>query len=231
MKDKKFISIVLAIIVIAFVAILVVNKTSKNSPNKSEVSQELNLRKISKEDLVKGNPNSKIIIYEYSDLECPFCKEYHKNLNAVVKEYPETVAWVYRHLPLEQLHSKAKTEAMAVECVSKLKGPKTAFEYLNKIFEITPSNNGLDIEKLPALAKELGVDEKKFKACLDKKETLSKVEKDAKEAMALGAQGTPFTVIEFQGQKTSFSGSLSKEQLKTIIDALLKIEKNNKQDN
>ena len=128
-------------------------------------------------------------------------------------------------MPLEQLHSKAKTEAIAVECVSKLKGPKTAFEYLNKIFEITPSNNGLDLEKLPALAKDLGVNEGEFKSCLDKKETLDKVEKDAKEAMALGAQGTPFTVIEFQGQKTSFSGSLTKEQLKTIIDALLKIEK------
>lgn len=225
MKDKKFISIVLAVIVIAFVAILIANKSSKNTSNKAEVSQELNLRKISKEDLVKGNPSAKIIIYEYSDLECPFCKEYHKNLSAVVKEYPETVAWVYRHLPLEQLHSKAKTEAIAVECVSKLKGPKTAFEYLNKIFEVTPSNNGLDLEKLPALAKDLGVNEGEFKSCLEKKETIDKVEKDAKEAMALGAQGTPFTVIEFQGQKTSFSGSLTKKQLKTIIDALLKIEK------
>ena len=101
-------------------------------------------------DHILGNPNAEVFIVEYSDLECPFCKQFHKSMLEIMSEYGAEgkVAWVYRHFPLDQLHSKARKEAEATECATELGGNDAFWEYTNKIFEITPSNNGLNLELL-----------------------------------------------------------------------------------
>ena len=54
----------------------------------------------------------------------------------------DNVRWVYRHFPLDSLHQKARTEALASECA----GEQGKFwEFTNSVFEVTPSNDGMDI--------------------------------------------------------------------------------------
>ena len=65
------------------------------------------MRPVTAGDHIVGNINSKIIIVEYSDLECPFCKMFHNTLHQVIEKSNGEVAWVYRHYPIPQLHSKA----------------------------------------------------------------------------------------------------------------------------
>lgn len=93
-----------------------------------------------------GNANAEIFIVEYSDLECPFCKRFHETMVKVMAQYEKgaQVAWVYRHFPLDAIHSKARKEAEATECATELGGNDMFWKYANKLMEITPSNNQLD---------------------------------------------------------------------------------------
>lgn len=95
-----------------------------------------------KKEVVRGNPDAKITIIEYSDLECPFCKRFHVTMEQVLATYGNDVRVVFRHFPLDSLHKKARTEANAVECA----GEQGKFwEFIDGIFAVTPSNDGLDI--------------------------------------------------------------------------------------
>src|SRR3989344_5485116 len=100
-----------------------------------------------------------IAIVEYSDLECPFCKTFQKTLHQIMDEYGESgkVAWVYRHFPLAQLHTKAAKEAEATECAAELGGNAAFWKYADRLFEVTPSNNNLELSQLPVIAAEVGL--------------------------------------------------------------------------
>ena len=69
-------------------------------------------------------------------------------MHQVIREKGDQVAWVYRHYPIPELHPKAFHEAEATECAWEQGGNSTFWKYIDKIFEITPSNNGLDEAKL-----------------------------------------------------------------------------------
>ncbi|MBI2020665.1 thioredoxin domain-containing protein [Candidatus Daviesbacteria bacterium] len=119
------------------------------------------------EDHVRGDRKARILLFEYSDLECPFCKRFHPTAQQVVNEYKGQVAWVYRHFPLDQIHSKADKEAEAVECAKDQGGEDAFWKMTDKIFEVTPSNNGLNLDDLPKLAGEIGLNSATLKSCLD----------------------------------------------------------------
>ncbi len=116
---------------------------------KNEVASiETKLKPVSPDDHILGDANAKIIIVEYSDLECPFCKVFHNTMHQVVEKSNGDVAWVYRHYPIPQLHKKAFREALATECAWEQKGNDGFWKYMDKLFEITTSNDGLDEARL-----------------------------------------------------------------------------------
>ena len=188
-----------------------------------EQNQKINLRDINKKtDHIRGAENAKITIVEYSDLECPFCKIVHSTMRDLLALYPKEIRLVYRHFPLKQLHSKAQKEAEATECAYDQGGNEAFCAYTDKIFEITPSNNGLDLNQLPIIALELGLNQGEFNNCLDSDKNKEKVEKDTEEAISAGGQGTPyFIIIDSKGNKIPVSGAIPIENFKQIIDKLL----------
>lgn len=186
-------------------------------------NQIASLDPVTKKDHILGNPNAKIVIVEYSDLECPFCKTFHKSMNQVMSEYGESgkVAWVYRHFPLS-FHSKADKEAQATECVAKLGGNAKFWEYTNKIFEITPANNGLDMSLLPKLAQEIGIDEAAFTACLASDEMKPIIEAGLASGIKAGVRGTPHSLILVDKKVVgTIDGAQPFAAVKAQIDALL----------
>lgn len=152
-------------------------------------------RPVSQEDHIRGAKNPKITLIEYSDTECPFCKNFHKTLTKTLKAYPDDVQWVYRHFPLTEIHSRSKKEAEATECAYDQGGDKAFWKYLDYIYRITPSNNKLNPSKLNLIAKNIKLDQKKFKECLSNGKTTAKVQKDRDEAQAIELTGTPATVV------------------------------------
>jgi protein-disulfide isomerase len=181
-----------------------------------------NLKPITPSDHIRGNINAPIKIIEFSDTECSYCKQFQSTLNQLMALYPGKIAWVYRHYPIDNLHSKARREATATECAAKLGGNDTFWKYLDKIFEITPSNNGLDPVQLPIIAGQIGLNIDDFNKCLAGSEFNNLIESEVKEAINLGAQGTPYgVIIAPNGIKTEIPGAYPLSYLKSVIDSAL----------
>lgn len=158
-----------------------------------------------------------VILVEYSDTECPFCKRFHPTMQQVVKDYAGEVAWGYKHFPLTSLHSKAPREAEATECAAE---QGKFWEFVDAIFVKTPSNNNLADSELIATADEVGLNKAQFDDCLNSGKYADKVKEDAAEAQALGGQGTPYTLVVDRSGKILdvVSGALPFDQVKAIID-------------
>lgn len=185
-----------------------------------------NIKPITDKDHIRGNPNAPIKIVEYSDMECPFCKKFHPTMQRVMNEYGKDgkVAWVYRHFPLDQLHPvKARKEAAASECANELGGNDAFWKYIDRFFELTPSNNQTDVDTvLPKIAKEIGLDVEKFNACLSSGKYAKHIEDDVENAQATGGNGTPWSiVVTASGKKYPLSGAQPYEAVKQLIELAL----------
>lgn len=182
------------------------------------------IRPISSADHILGNPEAPIVLVEYSDLECPFCKNFHNTTKQAVAAYPGgELAIVYRHFPLDGLHAKARIEAEASECAAALGGNDGFWAYIDKIFAVTPSNDGLDTSLLPVLAAEVGLDRAAFEECLASGEMAAIVEADVQDATAAGGTGTPFVIVwnRATGEQAELPGAVPLATVKSTIDAML----------
>lgn len=231
MEEKSKLSIPFAIIIAGALiagAVFFVNRDSETPVAKETSDQAFGEeiqepRPISDSDHILGNPNADIVIIEYSDTECPFCKNFHNTLHTIIDEYGKDgrVAWVYRHFPLEQLHSKAPKEAEALECAAELGGNDGFWAYTDRLYEITPSNNGLDPSQLPEIAEAVGLSRSSFERCLSSGRHASRVQADFDEAIATGGRGTPHSLILFEGEIIPITGAQPLSALRSAIEGLL----------
>ena len=191
--------------------------------NTNDQNAEIDLIPPAEKDHIIGNRSASLVIVEYSDTECPFCKTFHNTMHQIVRDYDGKVAWIYRHFPIAQLHSKAIKEAEATECAAELGGNQVFWNYLDKLFETTNSNDSLDPSELPKIAADVGLDVNAFNTCLSSGRHTELVKKSVEEAIKAGALGTPYSVIVTQdGQKVLINGAEPIAMVKAKINALLK---------
>lgn len=178
---------------------------------------------VSSRDHVRGNPNAQVTLIEYSDFECPYCKLFQETMKQVLAAYSDKIKWIYRHYPLN-FHANAQKEAEATECAYELGGHEKFWAYADKIYERTASNGtGFALADLPKLAKELGLDQKKFTECLNSGKYKDYVSQTMAGGQAAGIQGTPGVIlITAKGEKQLIKGALPLESMKTIINQSLK---------
>ena len=173
-------------------------------------------------DHIRGDKNAAVTIIEYSDTECPFCKRFHPTVQEMVDSYKGKVRWVYRHFPLAQLHSKAPKEAEATECAYEQGGDDVFWKYVDRVYAITPSNDGLDPAELPKIATSLGLNKQKFETCLSSGKYTAKVQEDENDGVNAGARGTPYSVVIAGDQKIPVSGAVPASELRQILDQVVK---------
>lgn len=206
-------------------------RNEQGGAKEERTAQENNVKPVSSDDHIRGNPNAKVKLIEFSDPECPFCKRHHNTMNKIMEEYGKSgqVAWVYRHFPLNQpdsngnvLHSKAGKESEALECANEQGGNTKFWEYLDELFIVTPSNNGLNLNELPNIASEIGLDADKFNKCLNSGKYAKKITDDQADGYNSGASGTPYNiVIAGNGKKFIINGALPFANIKAVIDQAL----------
>lgn len=174
-------------------------------------------------DHILGNPNAEVKVVEYMDLECAHCKVFNTTMHQIMDYYGTSgkVAWVQRPFPLTQIHSKALQEAHAAECAAEQGGDTAYFAYTDRIFEVTPSNNGLDLTQLPVIAKEVGLNVDTFNACMSSSRFNEKIQASYNEAIAAGAQGTPFTLLMIGNESVALAGAQPYDSMRAAIDAVL----------
>lgn len=196
---------------------------------KTEVTAEENspekMLPVTAKDHIRGNLNAPVIIVEFSDTECPFCKNFHNTMKAVIEEFgpKNQVAWVYRHFPLTSLHPKAPKEAEATECAAEIGGEEVFWKYLDRIFEITPANNGLDPAELPRIAEFVGLNRSAFESCLSSGRHAEKVSAQTEDAINSGGTGTPYSVMILpNGERVVIPGAQPYAVVKGAITEALK---------
>ncbi len=178
---------------------------------------------ITSRDHVRGNKNANVVLIEYSDYECPFCKNFHPTMLEVMKEYGDKVKWVYRHYPLS-FHANAQKQSEAAECAYELGGDDAFWKYTDALYERTTSNGtGFALDKLGPLAAELGLNQSAFQTCLDSDTYKQYVADDMAGGQKAGVQGTPGTIIWNlkTGEKKLIPGALPFTSVKPMIDELL----------
>lgn len=187
------------------------------------VSTPSKLPAVSENDHILGNPNASIFIVEYSDYDCPFCKNFHETMNRIIDEYgPDgRVAWVYRQFPLESLHPNAPKISEASECVAELGGNDAFWIFSDLVFKERSTNEQTNITRLPEFATIAGVDETAFSSCLESGKYTTQISDSVDEAVSLGARGTPHSFVIVGDQQGVINGAQPYETVKQIIDNLI----------
>ncbi len=185
-----------------------------------------NVRRVSNgRDHIYGDPNAPISLIEYSDFECPYCKRFHATAKEIVQAYKGKVNWVYRHFPLSFHNPGAQKQAEASECANELGGNDAFWKYTDAIYARTKSGGkGFPVANLTSLAKKIGLDEQKFRQCLESGKQAARVKEDVTEAIQLGITGTPASILLHNqtGATRLKTGAQPLAAFKADIDRMLK---------
>lgn len=171
------------------------------------------------DDHILGNPKADVVIIEYSDAQCPFCQRFHETMIKIMNDYAKTgsVAWVYRHFPLDQIHPHARKAAEAMECANELAGNEGFWKFTDQLFSAESSS--INPDALPVFAKATGLDVAKFTACMTSGKYAARVQKDFEDGAEIGVRGTPYSIIwnRKTGKQMPINGALPYENVKTIL--------------
>lgn len=195
---------------------------------KIDLTKDIYAERMSKIDVtgrpVRGNPNAKVTVVNYDDLQCPFCSRMHSTLmQEILPQYGDRIKIVYKDFPLS-IHPWAQHSANDANCLAAENG--TAYwEYADVVHANQKAiGSGQDVTKSMAeldrialdIGRKHGVDATKLQACLK-----NPPEKVLKASMAegdsLGLNATPTMYIN--GQK--LEGAVDADEVRAVINAQL----------
>lgn len=143
-------------------------------------------------DHTYGNMNSKVILIEYGDFQCPGCGSAYPNVKLVKEKYKDKMGFVFRNYPLTTIHPNALAASAAAESAG-LQGKY--WEMHDKLYENQSSWEKLTgqarTDYFTSLASSLGIDTTKWLAELDKESVAKKIEFDQALGQKAGVSGTP----------------------------------------
>jgi protein-disulfide isomerase len=152
---------------------------------------------------MRGNDQAGVMVMEFSDYQCPFCKRAQSTVKELIGQYGERVAFGYRHFPLA-FHKEADDAAIAVECARDQGG----FEAMHEVLFNQPDN--LFRPELKAIAQRLNIkDLERFNSCLDNDTYAGRVANDMAAGQSAGITGTPGFIIGYHDpDKGTLEGEL-----------------------
>jgi protein-disulfide isomerase len=158
----------------------------------------------------KGPDDAVVTIIEFSDFQCPFCQRVVPTIDEIVAKYPTEVRFVFRNLPLNNIHPRAQAAAEAAACAN---NQGKFWDYHDLIFA---NNRALSDEDLERYASEVGLEMAAFRQCVQNRETQQVVDADAAVAEELQISGTPSFLINgipMHGAQSveAFSETIDKE--------------------
>ena len=135
----------------------------------------------------KGPADARVIIVEFSDFQCPYCRDVQQTLTQIMEKYSKEVRLQFKHLPLQN-HSFALSAARAAYCG----GQQGAFwSFHDALFKATEPS----AKVVQDIAENLKLNLIDFNACLLSRESYLAIASDLQEAQRLGIDGTPSFLI------------------------------------
>ena len=132
----------------------------------------------------RGPATAPVTILEWSDFQCPFCREAQPVLERLLAEFPDTVRLVFKDFPLRS-HALAGPAALAARCAG---AQDRYWEYHDLLFVAQPD---FSREQLVGYARRLGLDVPAFTQCFDSRQFLEAIAADQREGLAAEVRGTP----------------------------------------
>lgn len=142
----------------------------------------------------RGPADAPIVVVEFSDFQCPFCRRLADALKAVSERMPGKVRYHFKHFPMDSscnpsvehsMHQDACRAAVAMVCADRA---GQAWAMHDKMFE---NQSALGRDALVGYAAGIGIDVEAFTACLDDPSAIAVVRQDIAQGIELGVQGTP----------------------------------------
>ncbi|MDO8407648.1 MAG: thioredoxin domain-containing protein [bacterium] len=161
------------------------------------------VRPVDASDHILGNPTAPVVIIEYADFDCEYCKDFSSSLNQIIANAGAKgrVAWVYREFPLSEMHPNALAGARAAECAARVGGNDAFWAFADLLFNNQPANPS----SYGALAKQAGVQNSDaFATCYADaaNQVDARISADRKNALLAGASGTPYSLLLVNGKVT-----------------------------
>jgi protein-disulfide isomerase len=143
---------------------------------------------------VLGNPNAPITLVEYSDFECPVCRNLHDSLRGLLPNYPQ-VKVIFKDYPLDTIHPWARTAALAGRCAYQ-QDPKAFWKMYDSIYDnqdVISASNVYD--KVTDFAAGAGLNQEVFKACMSAPETTQAIDASIANGNLLEVRSTPTVFV------------------------------------
>lgn len=197
------------------------NPTGANEVEKKPLSKA---KVVDDTDFIRGNPNAPIVVIEYSDYDCPFCKRFHETMNRIMDEYGVggKVSWVYRQYPIAQLHPNAPHISEAALCVGANGGDDAFWKFSDLVFSSREINEPTNISALAGYAETAGVSKTVFDNCMQGGSQKAVIEASLQDGAGAGINGTPHSIVRVGNQEAPINGAQPYEVVKSIIDNLIK---------
>jgi protein-disulfide isomerase len=158
---------------------------------------------------VRGSVEAQVTIVEFSDFQCPFCKQAQSTLSELLDRYVGKVKLVYRDFPVDSIHRLARRAAIAARCAN---DQGKFWEYHDVLFSESPKLGPTDLKRY---ARQIVLDTPKFDACMSSNQTHNMaVQNDLAEGKKLGVTSTPAFFINGR----PLSGAQSLEVFSRVID-------------
>ncbi len=160
-------------------------------------------------DHIRGPASAPVTIVEYGDFECPYCGRAEPAIRATLARFGNELRYVFRHLPLQDVHQHAQLAAEAAEAAH----AQGAFWEMHDI--LLHRQDALTPDRLLAYAAELGVDVDRFERELRRHEHAPRIARDVESADLSGVSGTPTFFIN--GRR--HPGAYDEESLARAVEA------------
>jgi Na+/H+ antiporter NhaA len=136
-------------------------------------------------DHIRGRPGAAITLVEYGDFECPYCGRAEPMIREALRTTEDDVRFVFRHLPLSDVHPHAEAAAEAAEAAS----AQGAFWEMHDL--LFTRQDALTLRDLIRYAGELGLDVERFREDMRQRRYAARVREDISTADSSGVSGTP----------------------------------------
>lgn len=170
--------------------------------NQQSIAKKIGLAGAKKQPVINigksaslGSEDAQVVLVEFTDLHCPFCKKFHNNIfPELEKQYIDTgkLRFIGKHYPILQLHKNAAVASFALECAREDGDYKKAKDWL---FTRGKSFNKNSIDEFTTA---MGLNSEKFTQCVESPTTAAQINNDMAIAKAIGVNQTPSFAIGLQ---------------------------------
>jgi len=164
--------------------------------------------------IVRGNPDAAITIFEYTDFQCPYCRQGAKTIDEVMARYEGQVRLIVKHLPLPLLHPMAMSCALYFEAIS-LQSAGKAWAFYDRLFLDQRALAGGE-PYLQGIAAALDVDMRRLEQDLRSPSLRERISADLKESEQYKFDGVPAFVVNGQ----VVEGAQPAQRFFDLIDAV-----------